>query len=251
MIEFSFLNCDSHDKIGLFFEGKAFIDDTLIFNSISLPIQAGTVTCLLGRSGVGKTTILRLIAGLAENAKFDGVIKTDDGESLSGRVALMAQTDNLLPWLDVTENVLLGARLRGDLAERERAELLIEQVGLTEHRKKRPHALSGGQRQRVALARTLMEQRPVVLLDEPFSALDARVRAEMQELAAERLQGKTILLVTHDPGEASRLGDTIFVLSHDGIMSVEPPNTPIVRPYDDLAVLACQGQLLRLLREQR
>ena len=131
-----------------------------------------------------------------------------------------------------------------------RAIELIEKVGLTDHRKKKPYALSGGQRQRVALARTLMEERPIVLLDEPFSALDARVRAEMQELAAQHLQGKTILLVTHDPAEAARLGESILVLSMNGIKDVCPPEGGIIRAYDEHTVLACQGQLLRLLRAE-
>ena len=95
-----------------------------------------------------------------------------------------------------------------------------------------------------------MEERPIVLLDEPFSALDARVRAEMQELSAEHLRGKTILLVTHDPAEAARLGDTILVLSKYGIRDVPPPASAIIRAYDEPSVLACQGQLLRLLREE-
>ena len=104
----------------------------------------------------------------------------------------MSQTDNLLPWLNATENVVLGSRLRGEIPNYVKANALIEKVGLTDHRKKKPYALSGGQRQRVALARTLMEERPIVLLDEPFSAQAARVRAEMQELAAQHLQAKTI-----------------------------------------------------------
>ncbi|MBH69268.1 MAG: ABC transporter ATP-binding protein [Rhodospirillaceae bacterium] len=236
--------------LGFLFKGAVSINDISVFKSINLSVKSGEWTCLLGRSGVGKTTILRLVAGLAENVNLDGIIKANDGQGLNGRVALMAQTDNLLPWLDVMENVLLGARLRGEQADRERAFDLIEKVGLADHNNKKPHALSGGERQRVALARTLMEQRPIVLLDEPFSALDARVRAEMQELASDILRGKTILLVTHDPGEAARLGDTILVLDGEGITEVTPPRTPTIRAYDNADVLACQGQLLRLLREQ-
>ena len=233
----------------LSFEGSAWVNDTQIFQKISFTMQAGSWTCLLGPSGVGKTTVLRLIAGLASEIGLDGSIVMTEGQNIDGQIALMSQTDNLLPWLSATENVVLGSRLRGEKQNYEKAVELIEKVGLSDHRKKKPYALSGGQRQRVALARTLMEERPIVLLDEPFSALDARVRAEMQELAAENLEGKTILLVTHDPAEAARLGDTILVLSKSGIKDVPPPSGVTIRAYDEPTVLACQGQLLRILRE--
>ncbi|MCV6601807.1 MAG: ATP-binding cassette domain-containing protein, partial [Cohaesibacter sp.] len=116
---------------------------------------------------------------------------------------------------------------------------------------KKPSELSGGQRQRVALARTLMEECPIVLLDEPFSALDARMRSEMQELAAEWLKNATILLVTHDPAEAARLGESIYLMSERGLRAVEPPASPAIRAVDDEAMLVCQGHLLKQLREAR
>jgi putative hydroxymethylpyrimidine transport system ATP-binding protein len=160
----------------------------------------------------------------------------------------MAQSDLLFPWLSVADNVGIGARLRGDKLDTKRIADLILRVGLSGHEKKKPATLSGGQRQRVALARTLMEDRPVILLDEPFSALDAKTRAEMQELAVELLAGRTVLLVTHDPAEAARLAHSGYVMQHDGVTPMKMPTTPPARPVDAPETLATQSALFRELR---
>lgn len=234
--------------LGVRLSGTATFDGVAVFTDLSLEIEAASWTCLLGPSGVGKTTVLRLIAGLAEGADFTGEIVATDGAPLAKRIAYMAQTDLLLPWLDVMGNVLLGAKLRGETADHAKAAEMIRRVGLQDHMAKRPGALSGGMRQRAALARTLMEDRPLILLDEPFSALDARTRAEMQELAAELLAGRTVLLVTHDPGEAARLGHSIYVLQPSGLSTFTPPDSDPIRAYDDPQVFACQSELMRMLR---
>jgi putative hydroxymethylpyrimidine transport system ATP-binding protein len=229
--------------------GSARFGAAPLFDDIRLALPAGGWTCLLGPSGCGKTTILRLIAGLETGVAFDGAIAADDGAPLPGRVAYMAQTDLLLPWLDVLGNVTLGARLRGEAPDAVRARALIERLGLSDHAHKRPARLSGGQRQRVALARTLMEDRPVLLLDEPFSALDARLRSEMQDLAAETLSGRTVLLVTHDPAEAARMGEHVVLMGDGRLTACRPPPTPPVRPVDDPATLRFGAELLAALRE--
>ncbi|MDT0684592.1 ABC transporter ATP-binding protein [Roseicyclus sp. F158] len=229
--------------------GSAAIGGGTIFGPLALEAPAGEWTCLLGPSGVGKSTVLRLLAGLRDEVLFAGEAVAGDGEALSGRVALMGQTDLLMPWLNVTANVTLGARLRGRKEQRDRALEVLERVGLSSHAAKRPTALSGGQRQRVALARTLMEDRPVVLLDEPFSALDARSRALMQDLAADLLAGRTVLHVTHDTAEAARLGHHVLLMRDGGITSVTPPPGPIPRRYDAPETLDFQGRLLRMLME--
>ncbi len=228
--------------------GSATIAGNCIFKPLEITLKAQEWTCLLGPSGVGKTTLLYLLADLAKHVDFTGKITTADGQPLAGRVAYMAQTDLLMPWLTVLDNTLIGLRLRKEVINREKACDLLVNLGLEKHLNVYPSTLSGGQRQRVALARTLMGERSIVLLDEPFSALDARLRAEMQDLASQWLQGATVLHVTHDPAEAARLGQQILLLQEDGLQQVEPPTTPIIRPVDDPATLACQGQLLRLLR---
>ncbi|MDZ7708735.1 MAG: ATP-binding cassette domain-containing protein [Roseovarius sp.] len=232
----------------LILDGTARIGGAPLFGPLRLEAAAGRITCLLGPSGVGKTTLLRLAAGIDEVTRFAGTITASDGGPVAGRVALMAQGADLLPWLDVTANVTLGARLRGSRPDHARARDILARTGLTEHAHKRPHALSGGQRQRVALARTLMEDRPLVLLDEPFSALDAGTRAQMQELSAQHLAGRTVLMVTHDPFEAARMGHAIHILTAQGLETVAPPAAPVPRPVDDPETLAVQGRLLARLR---
>ena len=230
------------------FTGSATIDGKHLFAPLTLDICAKQWTCVLGPSGVGKSTILRLIAGLDTFVNFDGQITADDALPLSDRVAYMAQSDLLFPWLNVADNVGIGASLRGEKVDNDRVEKMIARVGLTDHTTKKPASLSGGQRQRVALARTLMEDRSVILLDEPFSALDAKTRAEMHELAAELLSERTVLLITHDPAEAARLAHTGYIMQENGVTRMEMPDTAPVRDYDDPDTLSCQAALFRALR---
>jgi putative hydroxymethylpyrimidine transport system ATP-binding protein len=234
---------------GIHVAGRATINGQPLFGPLSLRLAPGSWSCLLGPAGVGTTTILRLIAGLETGADFDGEVRAEDGAPLAGRVAYMAQSDLLLPWASALKNVSLGARLRGERAAPDRAREMLARVGLEELAHRRPAELSGGQRQRVALARTLLEDRPVVLLDEPFSALDSRTRSEMQDLASELLHDRTVLLVTHDPAEAARLGDAIHVMSAAGLERAENLPPPLPRAVDDPELLALQGKLLARLRQ--
>lgn len=221
----------------------------VVFEELDLTLAAGRTTCLLGPSGVGKTSLLRLIAGLAHGG---GEAVDGDGRPVRGRVAYLAQQDLLLPWLSALGNVTLGARLRGerlDAATVGRARALLARVGLAGRERDRPAKLSGGMRQRVALARTLMEDRPIVLMDEPFSALDAITRYQLQALAAEVLAGRTVLLVTHDPLEALRIGHRIQVMAGAPARldsALEPSGTPPRDPGDP-SLLALQAELLKRL----
>lgn len=232
---------------GIMVQGQHRIDDKLLFD-VDLRLPAGQWTCLLGRSGVGKSTILRLILGLETGGQFTGWFVATDNQPLAGRISYMAQSDLLLPWLSLLENVHIGARLRGERLDISLANDLLNRVGLSAHADQKPNTLSGGMRQRAALARSLFENRPIVFLDEPFSALDAGTRADMQELAARVLKGRTVLLVTHDPAEATRLGHKITVLSEQGAKDWPVPSTPALRAINDPQTLACQAQLLDYLR---
>ncbi len=234
---------------GIGVTGSLTLGGQRLFDGLDLRVPAGEWTCLLGPSGVGKSTILRLILGLETGGVLDGEVTASDGAPLAPRCGYMAQEDLLLPWRDVRGNVALGADLRGEA--RGDVDALIARVGLAEHAGKTPRALSGGMRQRVALARTLREDRPVVLLDEPFSALDAGTRAEMQELAAEVLRGRTVLLVTHDPAEAIRLGHHVKVLTTEGLEDWPLPEGEPIRATDAPEVLSAQAALLKHLRKVR
>ncbi|MBB2161118.1 ATP-binding cassette domain-containing protein [Gluconacetobacter sacchari] len=216
-----------------------------LFAGLDLTLRGGVFSVLLGASGVGKTSLLRVIAGLDRPAR--GAVAADDGAPLAGRVAWMGQRDLLQPWARVIDNVTLGDRLRGRRPDRDRAAALLRRMGLADRLTALPAELSGGMRQRVALARTLYEDRPVVLMDEPFSALDSVTRARMQDLAAETLHGRTVVLITHDPLEACRLGQAVLLMAGDPVRveAIEVPAGAVPRAADDDGVLHAQGVLLR------
>ena len=225
-----------------------------LFDDFRFRLQSEKLVCLLGRSGSGKSTLLRFIAGLLPSRIAQGSVTASDGKPLSGRVAWMAQQDLLFPWLKVIDNIVIGSRLRGESVEsaKSAARRLLRDVELENIENHFPHQLSGGMRQRVSLARTLIENRPINLLDEPFSGLDAITRFQLQALACNLLSGQTTLLVTHDPLEALRMADVIYVLH--GIPAtvgdaIEPVGAP-PRELTDTQMSKAYSQLMNQLSKQ-
>jgi len=234
---------------GLALHGDLIMGDTPLIRDLALEMPAGQWSCLLGPSGVGKSSIARLIAGLPGPQRLEGALRTTDDQPLPGRVALMAQGGQLLPWADLLANVTIGARLRGARPDLARARDLLAQVGLDGLEQRRPTELSGGQQQRVALARVLIEDAPVVVLDEPFSALDTTTRLAMQELAARVLAGRTVILITHDPLEALRLAHCAWLLGKGGAAALALPNGATPRDFRAPDLLAAQAALMTRLQE--
>lgn len=222
----------------------------VLFQDLSFAVDRGSCTCLLGPSGCGKSTILKLVSG-DPALTYTGMIRCEGDETASGRTAWMAQQDLLLPWLDVLANVLLGAKLRGEVnkeLEDKGRELLVH-AGLGKAVHARPATLSGGMRQRVALLRTLMEDRSILLMDEPFSALDALTRIRLQNLSARLTSGATVLLVTHDPLEALRMANRILVLEGSPVRIAADISLVGMPPRDagDPEIAANYPELLDLL----
>lgn len=237
------------------FENLSFsFADTPLFSGLNLEIEGGLCTCILGPSGCGKSTLLRLISGSAD-LPYSGDIRFSDNCRREGNVAWMAQKDLLLPWMSVMDNIMLGAQLRGTVTpeKQQKAKSLLKAAGLDGSGDNLPGMLSGGMRQRVALLRTLMEERPVILMDEPFSALDALTRVKLQDLTVTLVSGATVLLVTHDPMEALRVSDRIHVLSGQPAQAgkaIIPPG-PKPRDISSAGIANLTAQLLDQLLEEK
>ncbi len=216
--------------------------EVVALDGLELTVRPGEVLGVVGPSGCGKSTLLELIAGLQE--PDGGTVEIGGDGGTAGRLAactLMPQRDLLLPWRDALGNAGLALEAQGVAGRdaRERAAPLFERFGLAEFERARPAALSGGMRQRVAFIRTLLPGRPVLLLDEPFAALDAITRAEMQQWLADALtdEPRTVVLVTHDVEEALFLSDRVVVLSPRPGRVVAELEVPLPRPRDRRAAV--------------
>jgi NitT/TauT family transport system ATP-binding protein len=212
---------------------------------VDLALRADELTAVVGPSGCGKSTLLELMAGLQE--PDEGVVER------RAACAYMPQRDLLLPWRDALGNAALALECQGvaRAEARRRAVPLFERFGLAEFEQVRPAGLSGGMRQRVAFLRTLLQGRPVLLLDEPFGALDAITRADLREWLAEALatEPRTVLLVTHDVEEAVFLADRIVVLSPrpGRVIADFDVHLPRPRSITDPAFTELKGRALEAL----
>jgi ABC-type nitrate/sulfonate/bicarbonate transport system ATPase subunit len=228
---------------------------------IGLEIPAQGVVGLVGPSGCGKSTLLELLCGLAEPS--GGTIAVGGAADAHGRLgqcAYMPQRDQLLPWYSAIDNAALAPRNRGASRSEARAQAaeLFKRFGLAGFEATRPAELSGGMRQRVAFLRTLLSGKPVLALDEPFAALDAITRAEMQEwlAAALRTDPRTVILVSHDVEEALYLSDRVAVLSPRPARIVAELSAPAPRAEDrdaavtDPAFVAVREEAMRFLRHE-
>jgi NitT/TauT family transport system ATP-binding protein len=222
---------------------------TAALDRVSLDVPVGQFVCLVGASGCGKSTLLNLVAGL--DAPTGGEVSRP-----AGAASLMFQDSALFPWLTVERNIELALRLRGTpRAERaERVAGLLRLVRLEGSATKRPHELSGGMRQRVALARALAQDRRVLLMDEPFGALDAITRDVLHD-EIERIWSETkltVMFVTHNVSEAVRLGDRVVVLSSrpGRVAATFDIDIPRPRRIDTPEVGELSGVITARLREE-
>jgi NitT/TauT family transport system ATP-binding protein len=207
-----------------------------IYEQLSFEVRQGEFVCILGPSGCGKSTSLRVIGGLLDVTRGNVTVNGRAPHDAWPDIAFVFQSPRLVPWRTALGNVLLGSELRDGVGERDartiRAKELLALVGLAHDAHKYPSMLSGGERQRVAIARALAVDPQIVLMDEPFSALDPntrqRLRAEMERVW--QTTGKTVVFVTHDVDEALQLADRIIVLSSKPTRVVDVLDVRAPRP---------------------
>lgn len=225
----------SFERVTCLFGKRAAVRD------LSLDVRAGEILCLLGPSGCGKTTTLRLAAGLERpdtgTIRIDGQVVAGNGRFVPPELrsaGLMFQDFALFPHLSVAQNIAFGLGRRTTALAEERVEALLALVGMAALRDHYPHMLSGGEQQRVALARALAPQPRVLLMDEPFSGLDRRLRDSVREETVDLLHrlGTTVLVVTHDPEEAMGISDRIALLRQGRLVQLGSPDDLYDRPVN-------------------
>ncbi|WP_296885951.1 ABC transporter ATP-binding protein [uncultured Methanobrevibacter sp.] len=221
-----------------------------VLENINLEINDGELICLLGPSGCGKTTLLRLIAGLDQPTSGEIVANGELVEKPSGDRAVIFQQYSLFPWLTVLQNVTFGLEISGGSKEENirAAERYLKSVGLLEFKDSYPHELSGGMKQRVAIIRSLLNHSPILLMDEPFSALDMQNRHKLQEqlIGVWKRFENTIVFVTHDVDEAVYLADKIVLLDKNPGKIAEVISVDLERPRkrDSLEFLKIQESIV-------
>ncbi|WP_102347187.1 ABC transporter ATP-binding protein [Bacillus sp. Marseille-P3661] len=228
-----------------------------IINSLNLKVENGEFVSIIGPSGSGKSTIFRLITGLETPTSGSILVNGIPMNDRLGSVGYMPQQDLLLPWRTVLENVVLPIELKKNKRTWSKAEMvaLLDEFGLKGYENQYPANLSGGMRQRVSFLRTIMTGSNILLLDEPFSALDAITRLMMQEWLIEKWDKykQTILFITHDVDEALLLSDRILVLTDHPISSLKEVYVPLERPrrirdFGEQKIIEIKEQLIEQLR---
>ena len=229
-----------------------------VLDGVDLEVGRGEFLSIIGPSGCGKSTLLNILAGLDAPSTGDVALEGEATSARLGRVAYMQQKDLLMPWRSVLENAVLGLEVAGVQRgeARQRAQALMCQFGLSGFEQAYPSMLSGGMRQRVAFLRTILAERDVLLLDEPFGALDALTRSQMHEWLLELWTefGKTIVLVTHDVDEAVFLSDRVYVMtgrpgSIKSVFNVDLPRPRTLELVTDTRFTTLKAELLRSIRE--
>ena len=227
--------------------GSLSLNKDELFSNILLEIKLNQWTVIIGQSGTGKSTLLKIIANLNIPAAFNNNISKNINEDLS--FSWMAQNDLLLPWLNVIDNITLGQKLRREKININKANILLEKVGLIDVAKQLPATLSGGMRQRAALARTLMENNDIILMDEPFSSLDTITKSKIQKLTWSLLKNKTVIMVTHDPLEALMLSNTLYYVSNKKLKPIKLPSSKPLRKITNDNLIYSYKYILNLLKK--
>ncbi len=224
-----------------------------VLNRINMMIEQGQFACIIGPSGCGKSTLFNIITGLENPVRGKVLLDNRVITGQRGHIAYMPQRDLLFPWRNLIDNVVLGAEINGERLEevREEAYNLLPLFGLDGFERAMPAELSGGMRQRAALLRTVLIDKDIMALDEPFGALDAFTRSEMQSWLLKVWQrlDKTILFITHDIEEALVLADRIFVLTERPGRVLEDVQVDLKRPRDKVSddFIGLKSHLLKML----
>lgn len=227
-----------------------------VLSDISLNLNKGDFTAIIGPSGCGKSTLFNVLAGLMKPDRGGIFLNGQEVPHLMGHTAYMQQKDLLLPWRKTLDNAILGLEIKGmpKAEARSRARELLQVFGLEGFEDAYPAKLSGGMRQRVALMRTILCEKEILLLDEPFGALDAITRKEMQKWLIEvwRRFGSTILFVTHDVEEALLMADRVYVVStRPATVKMElEVNQPRPRQVTDIGLVKMKAEILDLLEQE-
>ncbi|MEY8338777.1 ABC transporter ATP-binding protein [Lachnospiraceae bacterium 62-35] len=231
--------------LGFSYEGRK------VLENLDFEIKEGEFVSLLGTSGSGKSTILKLLTGVLKPEEGKMIADEEEINGISGRFAYMPQNDLLFPWKDILDNVCLYGRIHKKEEEMKKEAMeAMEAFGLAGYEHAYPSALSGGMRQRAAFLRTMLCQAEILLLDEPFGALDVITRGEMQEwlLSMRDRMKKTVLLVTHDMDEAIYLSDRILILG--GNPASIKTELPVPEGKRDRHWLYEQGELRRRIYDE-